>query len=327
MRIAQIGHGAMPIPPSGWGAVENIIWNLTQHLEALGHSVTIHNTTSIHDVIHDLNTEQYDFVNCHSEAFALHLNTHLEYPYALTSHYGGYGAFRQGTYHREPAFDYLFRDSLGAPALVALSERIERIYREAGYGGFVGRLRNGVETEKFRFDARAGNGRAICLGKLGPRKRQAWLAAATRGQVPIDFVGPWDRREEPLFQENETARYLGAWDRAVLYERLTEYDCLVLLSEAEAAPLVVLEALAAGLSVVVSEPCAVNLTGEDFITVVGGAEGAELVVATIRGAIEGNAGRRAAIREYARRNLGYEALARDYVAFIERFRGHFGLGG
>jgi len=323
VRIAQIGHGVMPIPPVGWGAVENIIWNLKQHLEALGHSVTIYNTTSIHEVVHDLNTQRYDFVNCHSEIFALHLNTHLKYPYALTSHYGGYGAFSQGRYHREPAFTYLFRDSLCAPAVVALSEQVERVYREAGYSGYVARLRNGVETESFRFAPAAGNGRAICVGKIIPRKRQAWLAAATRGKVPIDFVGPWDRSEEPHFGPNETTRYLGSWDKPTLYQRLTDYSCLVLVSEAEAAPLVVLEAIAAGLSVVISEPCAVNLSPADFVTVVAGSEGPEAVAAAILKAIDGNASKRRTIRAYAENNLGYEVLARDYVALIEQFRRRF----
>ena len=59
------------------------------------------------------------------------------------------------------------------------------------------------------------------------------------------------------------------WDKPTLYERLGEYNsCLVLLSESEAAPKVVLEGLAAGLSVVITEACRANLTDEEFITVI-----------------------------------------------------------
>ena len=47
--------------------------------------------------------------------------------------------------------------------------------------------------------------------------------------------------------------YLGEWSKDVLHDHLTEYGNLVLLSDGEAHPLVCMEALAAGLGVVVTE--------------------------------------------------------------------------
>ena len=44
MRIAIVGPGIMPIPPSGWGAVEILIWDSKVALEKLGHQVKIVNT-------------------------------------------------------------------------------------------------------------------------------------------------------------------------------------------------------------------------------------------------------------------------------------------
>ena len=50
-----------------------------------------------------------------------------------------------------------------------------------------------------------------------------------------------------------STRWLQEWSKDKLYNELTDYGNLVLLSDGEAHPLVCLEAFAAGLGVVVSE--------------------------------------------------------------------------
>ena len=63
--------------------------------------------------------------------------------------------------------------------------------------------------------------------------------------------------------------YLGEWTKETLYNNLTEYGNLILLSEGEADPLVVKEALIAGLGVVISECSAANLDiSKEFITII-----------------------------------------------------------
>ena len=58
-------------------------------------------------------------------------------------------------------------------------------------------------------------------------------------------------------------------DKDYLYDNLTEYGNLVLLSDGEAHSLVIMEALAAGLGVVVSEFATANLClAKEFITVI-----------------------------------------------------------
>ena len=37
MKISIIGPGIMPIPPTGWGAVEILIWDSKNDLEKLGY--------------------------------------------------------------------------------------------------------------------------------------------------------------------------------------------------------------------------------------------------------------------------------------------------
>ena len=53
--------------------------------------------------------------------------------------------------------------------------------------------------------------------------------------------------------------YLGEWSKEYLYENLTKFSNLVLLSDGEAHPLVCLEALSAGLGLVISEFATANL--------------------------------------------------------------------
>ena len=68
---------------------------------------------------------------------------------------------------------------------------------------------------------------------------------------------------------NTTKNYLGEWDKKDLYNNLTHFANLVLLSDGEAHALVCMEALSAGLGLVISEWASANLdTNKEFITVI-----------------------------------------------------------
>ncbi len=313
----------LPIPPTDWGAIENVLWCLKQELERRGHLVHIYNTHLIHQVVDDLNRARYDFIHLHNELFASFFSRHLRVPYALTTQFGGLYRFTPEN-GRYASFAPLFADSLHAQANIVLTDGIRELYTRAGYRGVLRVLRNGVETERFRFTPH-GNGRSICVGRIIPRKRQRLLAETVQvSSTPVDFVGPWDRRLEPEFKPGGAARYLGVWTRQDLYERLTDYSCLVLLSESECAPLVVLEALAAGLSLVVSEACAPHLTPEEFITVIPDNElRPETINTAIAAAVERNASCRPRIREYARSRFDYAKVADDYLAIARDCRDCF----
>ena len=63
--------------------------------------------------------------------------------------------------------------------------------------------------------------------------------------------------------------YLGEWSKSKIYSDLTNFANLVLLSDGEAHPLVCMEALSAGLGLVISEFAAANLNRElPFIDVI-----------------------------------------------------------
>ena len=102
--------------------------------------------------------------------------------------------------------------------------------------------------------------RSIYLAKIDYRKRQHKFQSVKN----LYFAG---NIADKKFNANHN--YLGEWTKEYLHDYLTDYGNLVLLSDGEAHSLVIMEAFAAGLGVVVSEFATANLdTDLDFITVI-----------------------------------------------------------
>ena len=57
MRICLIGPGIMPIPPTGWGGVEVLMWNYKIELEKQGHQVLIYNEYFGNNLVGDVTQE------------------------------------------------------------------------------------------------------------------------------------------------------------------------------------------------------------------------------------------------------------------------------
>src|SRR5687767_14391086 len=102
MKIALIAHGFQPIPPTAWGPIEMTIWQRKVHLEKRGHSVDVYNTPMIHEVVHAINNQRYDFIHLHNELYAAHCSAHLRSPYAISNHNAGLQRFGLGGY---PAYE------------------------------------------------------------------------------------------------------------------------------------------------------------------------------------------------------------------------------
>jgi len=259
MRIAIVGPGIMPIPPTGWGAVEILIWDYKLALEKLGHEVCIVNTPSPVEILQQINGFRPDFVHVQYDDF-VELCPHIPYPNAVTSHFGYLEQPFKWDYYG-PRVAKKFAEI--EPIIFCLSPGIKETYQKtlniSSDKLFV--TPNGVNVDKFSFkEIPKYPERSIYLAKIDYRKRQHMF----QGIDSLWFAGNLaDNRFNP--QKN----YLGEWSKDTLYKNLTDYGNLVLLSDGEAHPLVCLEAFASGLGVVISQWAAANLDlSKDFITVI-----------------------------------------------------------
>ncbi len=317
MKIAIIGPGIMKIPPKGWGAVEILIHNLSGAVGKLGVDVDVYNDANMEHVCSVINEKNYDFIHLQYDNHTEVCRKLLNKPFVVTTHYG----FITNTRYWDAGYHQIHNEILQSPGIIALSNDIERLYLSHQYNKFLKVLRNGAEVPKFRWQER-GNGRAICLGKIEPRKCQNLLSHHLGNLCPIDFVGP---QAQP-FIPNGDCRWVGEWTKEELYDMLTNYSCLVLISAGEAAPLVVPEALAAGLSVIVSQQAAANLPDRKFITVIDTPEKANKLHEYINGAIAVNNNYRGEIRKFAEEYFDWSVIAKEYLEIVNQWKAYCSSG-
>jgi len=261
MKISIVGPGIMPIPPTGWGAVEILIWDQKLALEELGHEVQIVNVASAVEILKQINSFRPDFVHVQYDDF-VELCPYIQYPNAITSHFGYLEQPRKWDYYG-PRVAQKFANI--KPNIFCLSPGIRDVYENVmeipSNKLFV--TPNGVNVDKFKFDKlplTEDMPKSIYLAKIDYRKRQHMFQS-------IDSLYYAGNNADPRFDVNKN--YLGEWSKETLYNDLTKYGNLVLLSDGEAHPLVCLEAFAAGLGVVISQWAAANLdVSKDFITVI-----------------------------------------------------------
>jgi glycosyltransferase involved in cell wall biosynthesis len=120
---------------------------------------------------------------------------------------------------------------------------------------------NGVNTTLFKKTSEPKYpDRSIYLAKVDYRKRQHLFQC-------IDSLWYAGNIADSRFNTNKN--YLGEWSKDTLHEELTNYGNLVLLSDGEAHSLVLMEALASGLGIVISEFATANLDlDKEFIDVI-----------------------------------------------------------
>ena len=305
MKICIVGPGIMPIPPSGWGAVEILIWDYKEILEKLGHEVLIINTRNQQEIINYCNHHNPDFVHIQYDEYWNVCNQINCRNVAITSHFG--------YLDQEDRYDHYYRHifngfmSMSYGKIFALSPSIADKYRK--YGFDENRLRvvpNGVRDDLFRFDENClFHDKSIYLAKIDPRKRQSKFQ-----NIPdLYFAG---NIADGSYNKNN---YLGEWSKDYLYDNLTNYASLVLLSDGEAHPLVCLEAMSAGLGLVISEFATANLDlSLPFIDVIPESRinDIDYVQDVIRDNREKSLSMRKDIRNYVIDNFSWEKIIRDH---------------
>ena len=258
MRISIIGP-ALPIPPKGWGAVESLIWDMKLSLNKLGHEVQIINVGDPYQIINMINEFRPDFVHINYDDW-VGLYPYIQYPCAVTTHFAYIERPELMGGYRQRVFDQFTQIK---PNVFGLSDGINGVYnRLAGIPNERLYLNpNGVMMDNFRFteDPKFPK-RSIYLAKIDHRKRQFLFQ---------DIDSLWYAGNIADDRFDQSKNYLGEWHKAVLYENLTDYGNLVLLSDGEAHPLVCMEAFSAGLGVVVSQWATANLDlNRNFITTI-----------------------------------------------------------
>ena len=315
MKVSIVGPGIMPIPPTGWGAVEILIWDQKLALEKLGHEVDIVNTQSPVEILNQVNKFRPDFVHIQYDDF-IELYPYIQYPCAITSHFGYFEQPNKWDYYGERIAKPFGRIQ---PNVFCLSSGIKDVYADVlkipEKRLFV--TPNGVNLDKFNYSSTPVHSDAsIYLAKIDYRKRQHMFQSISS----LYFAG---NIADQRFNPNQN--YLGEWSKETLYKNLTEYSNLVLLSDGEAHPLVCLEAFAAGLGVVVSEWGAANLdTDREFITVI--AEEKIYDVGFIEELIVKNRNycnnNREEIREYAKEFDWVNVVDKYYVSAMQTIIGN-----
>ena len=300
----------MPIPPTGWGAVEILVWDTKNALEELGHEVQIINTKDYRQIINGINAFVPDFVHVHYDEF-IPIMPYIQYPAAITSHFG-YLERREmfnGYINVAKEFQRL------KPVVFCLSEGIKKVYnvmfdvpKENTYV-----TPNGVNLDRFRrsMDPEYPD-RSLYLAKIDYRKRQHLFQS-------IDSLWYAGNLADNRFDTDKN--YLGEWSKDTLYEQLTDYGNLVLLSDGEAHPLVCMEALAAGLGVVVCEWGKANLDlDKEFITVIpeDKINDIDFVEDAIIKNREYSVNHREEIVEYSKKFEWKEVLRNHYIPSVEK---------
>lgn len=315
MKIMLVGAGNIPIPPPSWGGVENVIWQQYNYLTRAGHDVTIFNEKI--DSLSVLRAQpwRYDVTHLHFDLgtkFWVPWQRLLGFRFVVTSHYG-HAAFPE---HWTPKFKKTLRRMLPASHHITLSHEIRDMLYANGYQGRAWVLPNGIENSAMHFEPAPASKPALVLGRVQERKKQRFLAEILKNEpeVRVDLIGPTD---EPEFTGNAAnVRYLGPWNRDAVHNDLTQYACMVLISDGEAHAGVILEAMAAGLSIVVSPESAHNLdTSFPWVFVVDRDKPQE-IIAALKQAIAENAQHRSAIRAYCERAFDWRVIGPRYERIL-----------
>ena len=308
MNICLIGPGIMPIPPEGWGGVEHLIWNFSKQLKKDGDEVTIINIPDLQDIIKEANSHDFDAVHLHYDQFA-NIMPHLKCEKKMiTSHY---------PYLENPESQYVFLYDLlknSGSHVVSLSDRIKDEFVRRGHDDDnISVLPCGIDTELYTLDDTALHpDRSVVVGKLEPRKRQAFLQ---KKGLNIDFIG---NNADPSFDTTDPC-YFGEQSKQDIMDNLTAYANMILLSSGEAHPFVCLEGMAGGLGLVLSEQSTANLDlSQPFITVIPDdkLDDTGYLKEKIEENREVSLGMRKEIRDYCFTNFDWSSIIKQYKEII-----------
>jgi len=316
MKVLLVAGGDLPIPPPAWGGIENVIWQQSIALREAGHTVHILNKKRKR-TFNALRAMpwRYDVVHLHLDALSevwVPLARRFRFPLVVSTHYG-YAAFpdKWSDYYQRIAGHMAQADYM-----LVLSHEMKQTLLNQGFRGAIHVLPNGIDCDKVRCVTQTSK-EAIVLGRVEARKQQALMTTALNEHtVQIDFVGPMGEDAEGFNPNGRNTCYLGQWSREQVHQELTQYACLVLLSDGEGHAGVVSEAMAAGLSLVLSPEASHNLDlSREWIHVVD--RNQDNIGDVIACAVQENKQYREEIRQYCEKNFDWNLILPQYVRILE----------
>ena len=264
VKVLLVGTGAHPIPPTGYGAVERILFEYGQALVRAGHTVRILNEVHGSGALAEyrfalhlparLRREEYDIVHASTPVVANRL-AGAGIPFVYTSHSRHW--FWRESWRHQWGFWLERRAVRRAAAVVALTPAVEAAMRATLPKESHAPLRvipYGVDVDEYApaWNLRTGR-RALGVGIVLPLKRWEIAAAALRGTgTTLRIAGPVPN---PAYAKRvrgagDGVELLGEVDEPRLRQLYAESDLLVHPSQVEVLPRAVLEAMASSLPVV-----------------------------------------------------------------------------
>lgn len=316
MKIVSIAFGS-PIPPTGWGAVESLIWDTKTFIDKYHPEFQYEfvNTNDDHEIVTRVNSMNPDVIHIHNDR--LYLVPYFECNRVfMTSHWAYLDQIHKRTRSTDSHHIHLMNMTLSMPVnIICLSQSIKSQYIRFGCDPQrLSVLPNGVNDEIFRFSQTPEYPeRSVYLGRIEPRKRQV----TCQNMEDVYFIGNY---ESGNFAKSNP-RWLGELSRDNLYDKLTDYGNLILLSDGEAHALVCAESLVCGLGLVVSEHAAANLdTSLPFIDVIPDdlIEDTDYIAQVIRKNRQVSVNMRDKIREYAKETFGLRGIVNQYISIINK---------
>lgn len=319
MRLVLAAATQNSIPPSGYGGTELVIWNWRNVLVKMGHEVHIVNEPKNPmrselarrlRVVHRINAYAPDLVHL-NDSMDFKLRPFIRCRHVLLTDHAPEVSSATYRYH--------YRALRGRGArrahIICLSERIRQNYlRKGADADRLHVIQHGVNISEYRYSERPKfSDRSIYLAVVNKRKRQHLFS----GIPGLFFAGPIENQKATPPPEN----YLGEWSRQQVRKNLANYANLVLLSKFESQGIVSMEAMAAGLGVVISETASVNMDPElPFIDVIpeDRIRDRAFVARTILENREKSIPLRTKIRAYASENFSIEAIVQNlYIPLME----------
>ena len=249
-KLLIIAPGILSVPPSGWGALETIIYESLPSYYEDGFEVWILNSRSYKDW-RMARRESFDLVLCYYDVFAKRARSYFpNTPIINVCQYGfiGYPEKWHKSYHR------VLKGLSLLDSICVMNSQQAKVLKK-----YLPNIDIFISSNGTSFNpivGRNNDGPYLCLGKVEPRKSQFELYNKFKtSKYSIVFVGNIaDPRVGDLISKDSSVSevFVGEKTRIELAKDFHKYKALILLSQGEADALVLYEAQMAGLPVFVT---------------------------------------------------------------------------